>query len=188
MSWNTNELLRTVCIQVSLLVRLWVEMGILSGWLVMESRQPPREAVSWNITKHSIDSVTTCQPPREAVSWNAKGVADSAMAVVSLLVRLWVEITSQQPFFSYAFCQPPREAVSWNVYSFCIDTSQQRQPPREAVSWNFILVKNETAIFCQPPREAVSWNISDCVMLTVHNRQPPREAVSWNVKFLLQFF
>ena len=102
---------------VSLLVRLWVEMPRLSRnfwtdncqppreavswncsplwqghWLL---RQPPREAVSWNTYNSSIRYIFSRQPPREAVSWNANYIIHLPMCVVSLLVRLWVEILSR---------------------------------------------------------------------------------------------
>ena len=58
---------------VSLLVRLWVEMLINTAGCVWRTRQPPCEAVSWNIFVSSILSVSR----------------------VSLLVRLWVEMNTQ---------------------------------------------------------------------------------------------
>ena len=79
------------------------------------SRQPPCEAVSWNIGHYSNSELEKSQPPCEAVSWNVDHMllayADYLSAslwgcelkyisgdtifsgfVVSLLVRLWVEI------------------------------------------------------------------------------------------------
>ena len=55
---------------VSLLVRLWVEMSWAFSWGSVLSRQPPCEAVSWNTLNRRRRS----------------------LQVVSLLVRLWVEI------------------------------------------------------------------------------------------------
>ena len=58
--------------------------------------QPPREAVSWN--RHGCDyiAVVCCQPPREAVSWNICRLDSKKEVDVSLLVRLWVEITNNR--------------------------------------------------------------------------------------------
>ena len=54
--------------------------------------QPPCEAVSWNTSKHSPVSLKQGQPPCEAVSWNGLMSFDDFVSIVSLLVRLWVEI------------------------------------------------------------------------------------------------
>ena len=78
---------------VSLFVRLWVEISCRSGSNPFCSRQPLREAVSWNfpiIEKHKLP------------------------CIVSLFVRLWVEILSFFHSLSCSSCQPLREAVSWN--------------------------------------------------------------------------
>ena len=85
---------------VSLLVRLWVEMRNLARSPELRSRQPPCEAVSWNV---SFICCTT--------SWR-----------VSLLVRLWVEILSHLTIRHRPLCQPPCEAVSWNTRSIYLLT------------------------------------------------------------------
>ena len=54
--------------------------------------QPPCEAVSWNSLKYSESECLNRQPPCEAVSWNNSVVSGISGALVSLLVRLWVEI------------------------------------------------------------------------------------------------
>ena len=102
--------------QVSLLVRLWVE---IYGWYPdprTEKGQPPCEAVSWNEkqsrkkperlrqppceavswNRNIIDYINTTvgQPPCEAVSWNMLKTWLLVLCLVSLLVRLWVEIPS----------------------------------------------------------------------------------------------
>ena len=56
-------------------------------------RQPPCEAVSWNMFFHNFFSGRICQPPCEAVSWNNKVEVMKQCDTVSLLVRLWVEIS-----------------------------------------------------------------------------------------------
>ena len=144
---------------VSLLVRLWVEIFILlnnnyltlsaSSWgcelkcqiLALETgiiRQPPREAVSWNENYTGKGIAKT----ESASSWGCElkfheGDTIHRWNVVSLLVRLWVEISCRPrnyfiltsasswgcelkyirtlPANRFFYCQPPREAVSWNV-------------------------------------------------------------------------
>ena len=78
--------------EVSLLVRLWVEMLLSRCLRQMLVRQPPCEAVSWNVYDATRCRWCDGQPPCEAVSWNM-GESTSA----------W---TSDG--------QPPCEAVSWN--------------------------------------------------------------------------
>ena len=123
------------------------------------SCQPPCEAVSWNkasVTRYWKSSrsaslwgcelkygyrrktvAVLCQPPCEAVSWNTNIRTTNVMGLVSLLVRLWVEISRLNVSgcmrivsllvrlwveifntlirFQCSFCQPPCEAVSWNA-------------------------------------------------------------------------
>ena len=82
------------------------------------NRQPLREAVSWNeITECYESKYGTCQPLREAVSWNSffRHFCDNC-SVVSLFVRLWVEIVLSMENVFYCNRQPLREAVSWNKY------------------------------------------------------------------------
>ena len=79
---------------VSLLVRLWVEILLLVLFHFHMLRQPPCEAVSWNIHFSESLCYLICQPPCEAVSWNKLLEKYSeGLICVSLLVRLWVEIT-----------------------------------------------------------------------------------------------
>ena len=103
-------------LEVSLLVRLWVEIAKFTKNNSVKKSQPPCEAVSWNMFLYTIFNSCTGQPPCEAVSWNkdyddfydrCKGSASlwgcelkcklpanmSLTEPVSLLVRLWVEIT-----------------------------------------------------------------------------------------------
>ena len=210
---------------VSLLVRLWVEIH-QNLWLkVLYRRQPPREAVSWNIREAEKMSARISQPPREAVSWNDKiNALDSnrrrsasswgcelkccviindavwivsllvrlwvemilwnrgdRMAIVSLLVRLWVEIAFTVSIPSTICRQPPREAVSWNSISDVDYPVSHRQPPREAVSWNF----HSRTFFSDFQLSASSWGCelkcTGLVIQSINRSQPPREAVSWNL-------
>ena len=57
-------------------------------------RQPPCEAVSWNNFFGCSHTVYNRQPPCEAVSWNNFFHVLCFSLYVSLLVRLWVEITT----------------------------------------------------------------------------------------------
>ena len=100
---------------VSLLVRLWVEMVRFPVWQAAPTCQPPCEAVSWN-TLHAfvknwrqqsaslwgcelkyIEALTRKSKAGSASLWGCelKWVLLTAMTrliMVSLLVRLWVEI------------------------------------------------------------------------------------------------
>ena len=104
-------------ISVSLLVRLWVEMVWTRGERNENIRQPPREAVSWNVFHKSSSNLYN----------------------VSLLVRLWVEILPHSPS-----SWDTVSASSWGCelkYSpFPSNIPGSRQPPREAVSWNIQLI------------------------------------------------
>ena len=123
---------------VSLFVRLWVEIPLkvsyplwylpsASSWgcelkydptcwtFNLFPRQPLREAVSWNTDCPIYPWVSVRQPLREAVSWNYLCFSTKQyFEIVSLFVRLWVEIR----YFRYSSTvksgQPLREAVSWN--------------------------------------------------------------------------
>ena len=80
---------------VSLLVRLWVEMYWDRYSFCPKRRQPPCEAVSWNVLNCVLLTTPFSQPPCEAVSWNILNHPCRGRALrVSLLVRLWVEILS----------------------------------------------------------------------------------------------
>ena len=124
----------------------------------IQGRQPPCEAVSWNITRSAALLRSESQPPCEAVSWNKfflntiknKPVSllvrlwvemtlwniRSEESPVSLLVRLWVEIAERKRLSQLTHRQPPCEAVSWNVKKSVANWIQYCQPPCEAVSWN----------------------------------------------------
>ena len=139
-SWNTQKKKMFVeqC-TVSLFVRLWVEMTITfsdgdseksaSSWgcelkyleLYYQPqafrRQPLREAVSWNVTIRCSYNNVVCQPLREAVSWNVLIALNTVLAVVSLFVRLWVEMSDNWRLRKMTNRQPLREAVSWNNFS-----------------------------------------------------------------------
>ena len=192
--------------RVSLLVRLWVEIMRISDTGVTSIGQPPCEAVSWNAPRVSTDGIILCQPPCEAVSWNVSSFVGRWVAgVVSLLVRLWVEI-----WWSYRHNN--RKNVSLLVrlwveiivkvignYLALVSLLVRlwveimirnllwsvviRQPPCEAVSWNFSDLLTLQNTVCQPPCEAVSWNNDSETNVYTLDCQPPCEAVSWNCSF-----
>ena len=80
-----------ICIVVSLFVRLWVEMLWYPAAAYSES-----SASSWGCELKYINIVqsdhTSGQPLREAVSWNNGTQINQSPTIVSLFVRLWVEM------------------------------------------------------------------------------------------------
>ena len=103
---------------VSLLVRLWVEMVRNAVAYSQSNSQPPCEAVSWNMQIMKMMHLKRCQPPCEAVSWNiTRWTKYGSFQIVSLLVRLWVEIWWKRSRLYGTNSQPPCEAVSWNSYA-----------------------------------------------------------------------
>ena len=100
--------------------------------------------------------------------------------MVSLLVRLWVEIwiTLQKSCTMMSAsswgCELKYKsnnaaiiiamsASSWGCelkwHWRSVRKAADGQPPREAVSWNSIYYESIWCRCCQPPREAVSWNV-----------------------------
>ena len=122
---------------VSLLVRLWVEIRLLTDQTFLALRQPPCEAVSWNTYEILYGGSPVCQPPCEAVSWNTRQLWNYCnRCIVSLLVRLWVEIirvdamkTETKPSASLWGCELKYSGIYQTAIHEC-------QPPCEAVSWN----------------------------------------------------
>ena len=146
--------------RVSLLVRLWVEIMRISDTGVTSIGQPPCEAVSWNAPRVSTDGIILCQPPCEAVSWNVSSFVGRWVAgVVSLLVRLWVEI-----WWSYRHNN--RKNVSLLVRLWVEIIVKVIGNYLALVSllvrlWVEIMIRNLlwSVVIRQPPCEAVSWNI-----------------------------
>ncbi len=143
---------------VSLLVRLWVEILLPTALKSAVRRQPPCEAVSWNIWFWLCCCSST-------VSLLVRLWVEiifchhyTMLRFVSLLVRLWVEICNLTTIIWNIICQPPCEAVSWNVIASFLTASKEGQPPCEAVSWNEVQVQSGLYCHGQPPCEAVSWN------------------------------
>ena len=166
---------------VSLFVRLWVEMperdsrpqsressasswGCELKWLIsIGNTSLRRSASSWGCElKYEADAGgsfgTGRQPLREAVSWNNLLNYTAFHFVVSLFVRLWVEI----------------------VLMVRLKTAKNRQPLREAVSWNtiswiracFLVVSLFVRLWVEM--------LSELATIIASDRQPLREAVSWN--------
>ena len=136
----------------------------------MSYRQPPCEAVSWNIVFGAISVILYCQPPCEAVSWNLVAYCIIPRDVPS--ASLWgCELKCKVRGHTYrtGIRQPPCEAVSWNEYTDhkanivevvsllvrlwveihqvnCQGVMGSGQPPCEAVSWNNICTEHSTCI------------------------------------------
>ena len=144
---------------------------------------------------------------RSASSWGCElkylaAIMRWYFCVVSLFVRLWVEILRHWPcdgitgsasswgcelkFYETLKengilpCQPLREAVSWNN----LVVIGIKKSMRSASSWGCELklsCMNERAVCSrQPLREAVSWNSTAINIHPPFLCQPLREAVSWN--------
>ena len=202
-SWNESRRAGAVHYDVSLLVRLWVEMWGICYRRQWVSCQPPCEAVSWNvhIPKQRVcwdtsASLWGCElkykvyikaegEPKSASLWGCElkfvrvGVVEWRN-VVSLLVRLWVEMrkTNQQwgNHVSASLWGCELKYISGDsLYSGFVSASLwgcelkcmtlDRKSTRKEVS---LLVRlwveirwagiPETSDVCQPPCEAVSWN------------------------------
>ena len=169
-SWNLKMKKMYNHDDVSLLVRLWVE---ISDWAKFSGLS--RSASLWGCELKcifdAIRSWVSRQPPCEAVSWNIfRNSSCPSSTSVSLLVRLWVEIPTLSPVPVRSARQPPCEAVSWNIGEDCNITNGLGQPPCEAVSWNVVNLFQCFVVFRQPPCEAVSWNLhsfSGCIAFRV---------------------
>ena len=166
---------------VSLLVRLWVEIFLVSipfSFLIVSLLVRLWVEILTSFFKYLVHGV-------------------------SLLVRLWVEmhrtdiaaedgrsaslwgcelkLKYDQRFSDVCTGQPPCEAVSWNTNSLWSWLQPVGQPPCEAVSWNTIGAVLGSTVSCQPPCEAVSWNACADKIHSWYCGQPPCEAVSWNI-------
>ena len=150
-------------------------------------------------------SVYRCrQPLREAVSWNTVLTMHFDRIVVSLFVRLWVEICRARSVQLVSIRQPLREAVSWNTTprQCCLSALTS------ASSWGCELKLHCCRCWLFLWMSASSWgcelklfilsttiepiSVSLFVRLWVEMlqfqkhqmcflRQPLREAVSWNI-------
>ena len=144
--------------------------------------QPPCEAVSWNPISVTDMTTTSCQPPCEAVSWNTIAGFLSRFCVVSLLVRLWVEILGLKQW-------PVSRDVSLLVRLWVEITDKCHILLLVKVS---LLVRLWVEIRSECLQE-IQRHVSLLVRLWVEiiiqeilkeygSRQPPCEAVSWNAR------
>ena len=182
-------------------MRLWVEIPCLHDTRSNRGSQPLREAVSWNTSKMKVKHQKLCQPLREAVSWNTYVLAVLAISVVSLFVRLWVEIKEGINIVGDRYV-----SLFVRLWVEIVLVSAHMGARTSASSWGcelkYIWHAESEGYNCQPLREAVSWNtdigvrpslycVSLFVRLWVEIRlirkyilqfrcQPLREAVSWN--------
>ena len=169
-------------------------------------RQPPCEAVSWNVSKEEYDedvqvsaSLWGCelkydQPDNiagaleSASLWGCelKWPADIIYAgtlCVSLLVRLWVEM-ERAPFFSGASFVSLLVRL-WVEMPWIIQSMRSpiSQPPCEAVSWNITRWTTygefKVSLLVRLWVEIIPFT----GILWMGNSQPPCEAVSWNENF-----
>ena len=150
---------------------------------IRKKSQPLREAVSWNDICFMRRTVPSSQPLREAVSWNEPDTKVGPLSLVSLFVRLWVEIARFIPVSGYTCSQPLREAVSWNTVNYV----GERVKGKSASSWGCELKYKNIVL------PMLTWIVSLFVRLWVEitvekfsmsdiRCQPLREAVSWNKK------
>ena len=145
-SWNVIFGVRNTGTQVSLFVRLWVEISSLAPVFLME-RVSLFVRLWVEIATVLLDVLSgICQPLREAVSWNISLPTPTSAHAVSLFVRLWVEIYKDYQMDELSSCQPLREAVSWNVLKRRFIIVVECQPLREAVSWNIPNGSNYTIL------------------------------------------
>ena len=167
-------------------------------------RQPPCEAVSWNLSTLSDIIERFGQPPCEAVSWNIISTMCTHRMTVSLLVRLWVEIWKILQQYYRKEGQPPCEAVSWNgitrnsILSVAVSLLVRLWVEIHLKVLYMVIQLSASLWGCelkyilgcvagyviigQPPCEAVSWNVHHGRTQNKHVCQPPCEAVSWNIK------
>ena len=174
---------------VSLLVRLWVEMSWAFSWGSVLSRQPPCEAVSWNTLNRRRRS----------------------LQVVSLLVRLWVEMSIMSLFMVF----PMPSASLWGCELKCLQFFRSVMPCRSASLWGCelkyqhterpehrqsvsLLVRLWVEMLCgvswlpSHQRSASLWGcelkslLLKCCFLS-RCCQPPCEAVSWNNNIINNF-
>ena len=138
---------------VSLFVRLWVEIMNLAVFRRLRECQPLREAVSWNIQRTNYRNNCLCQPLREAVSWNTgetetlKDLGVSASSWGCELKSFYKEVSLIWPMSASSWgCELKFQKVRRQAWTQC-------QPLREAVSWNANWDCN-ALVFCM---SASSW-------------------------------
>ena len=201
-SWNKICLKKAEPNQVSLFVRLWVEMWMWKEEIHHQCCQPLREAVSWNVFTGRCFFPEVCQPLREAVSWNISNIRNRLHGKVSLFVRLWVEMKGIGGEIS-----PEESASSWGCELKCVILPSRINVTWSASSWGcelkyafrssvFIRNKSASSWGCELKcNREICMRISRFVSLFVRLwieikwqdetvetvlRQPLRETVRWN--------
>ncbi len=180
-SWNKICLKKAEPNQVSLFVRLWVEIYPAAGIVRATYSQPLREAVSWNSFKVPVPLIPV---------------------TVSLFVRLWVEMKGIGGEIS-----PEESASSWGCELKCVILPSRINVTWSASSWGcelkyafrssvFIRNKSASSWGCELKcNREICMRISRFVSLFVRLwieikwqdetvetvlRQPLRETVRWN--------
>ena len=119
------------------------------------------------------------QPPCEAVSWNWIQVMCWHAFLVSLLVRLWVEMS-----ISFNLMSILLSASLWGCELKCkeeaLESIDAGQPPCEAVSWNKNIMFEEGSERTSASLWGCELKYIRCRTKSIDCRQPPCEAVSWN--------
>ena len=113
-SWNITKYYKTGIGQVSLFVRLWVEIEI-----PVDEKTLRRVSLFVRLWVEILKTVIMAKLMESASSWGCE------LKLFLQKIRLPVKV-----------CQPLREAVSWNVSVRCSFGVNNSQPLREAVSWN----------------------------------------------------
>ena len=137
-SWNNNIDAEWKLEQVSLFVRLWVEIY---------KKETKRTESGVSLFVRLWVEILRCAHCGHSFS-------------VSLFVRLWVEMYFRNLCSSLKHSQPLREAVSWNTLS----KAPSPQSMSSASSWGcelkYLYGDVNAMLPCQPLREAVSWNVA----------------------------
>ena len=104
---------------VILLVRMWVEMLLLSALYLRLCCHPPREDVSWNANYDSYYDYQRAVILLVRMWVEMVRISRSRGLIgVILLVRMWVEISNVRFSWLSPKGHPPREDVSWNTATF----------------------------------------------------------------------
>ena len=182
-SWNElkNALVNGDCLSAS----LWgCELKCGQTDQTDESRsQPPCEAVSWNVSEFFI-----CFPQRWSASLRGCELKyqlspyEQYLLHVSLLVRLWVEMTKRRNWQA-------NNRVSL-LERLWVEIKQATKLNRVRIVsllerlWVEMPVPHRApdARMCQPPWEAVSWNTDPLKFPPIHASQPP-----WVLKCLFGY-
>ena len=184
-SWNRKCFCKECSNSVSLLVRLWVEIGY-SGMTSKETMVSLLVRL-WVEMEWDMECAQNGrrQPPCEAVSWNEAVMSDDMDTIAS--ASLWgCELKFSFTFYFVSlFRQPPCEAVSWNTGCEHLYMGNNQS----ASLWGCELKLKEQGALEFKKQSASLWGcelkygyVTSCLLEKW--RQPPCEAVSWNVTAL----